>query len=119
MKANPVTTAPKGSEWLATPGNNLTALGSSQGTALTIPLGQDLTILTTVAAGTGVMLPGPYGLTVGEEYAVANHGTNALLVYPAVSGFVGNAAQNAGYSLAAGKTGYFVYVGINKWTANP
>jgi len=109
---------PAGNEWLVKPVNNLTAAGSSQGTAYVIPAGQDGSIFTTVASGTGALLP-VNGIGLGEEYTVANHGVNALLVYPPVGGKVGNASTNTGYTLNAGKTGYFMFVGLLQWTANP
>lgn len=118
MKGMNNTQAPKGNEWLPSVAQNLTAAGSTQGTATVIPSGQDESIFTTVAASTGCILPG-VGVGVGEEYVVANHGANALAVYPATGGKMGTAATNAAYSLAAGKTGYFTYVGQGQWTVNP
>src|SRR5579884_2065111 len=115
-----VTTAPKGGEWLSNASQNLTATGSTQGTALAIPAGQDLSIVTTTATGTGVVLPSA-GVSRSEEYVVANHGANALLVYPPSGGQIGTLGANAGYSLAAGKTGYFICCASlgKQWTANP
>jgi hypothetical protein len=101
--------------WLPNVVTNLTAAGSTQGTALAIPLGQDSSILTTVAASTGVSLPGGAGVGIGEDYTVANHGANAVLVYPAVGGKIGTLATNAGYSLAAGNAITFRYVGGATW----
>lgn len=118
MKGQSVPTAPKGNDWLPAVVNNLAAAGTNQGTATPIPAGQDCSVFTTVASGTGASLPGA-GVGLGEEYMVANHGANALLVYPALGGYIGAAAQNGSYSLAAGKTGYFTSVGVNRWTANP
>lgn len=113
-------TAPQGNEWIPNTGPNtsLTAAGNSQGTALAIPSGQDLSIFTTVAASTGCILPSA-GVSTSEEYVVANHGANPLSVYPPVGGKMGTAATNTAYSLAAGKTGYFVSVGPLQWTTNP
>ncbi len=118
MKAQATQSGPIGNDWLPTTKTNLSGAGSTQGTATVIPSGQDLSIFTTVASSTGAVLP-LFGVTLGEEYMVANHGANALSVYPTLGGFMGTAAQNAAYSLAAGKTGYFVYVGTNHWTVNP
>jgi hypothetical protein len=117
MRASTSPLAPKGNEWIANVGQGLSAAGSTQGTATAIPLGQDLSVFTTVASGTGCILPA--GLSAGEEYAVANHGLNALAVYPPANGYMGTAAQNVAYSLAAGKTGYFAYIGQGRFTANP
>lgn len=118
MKGQSYPTAPRGNDWLPVVTQPLTATGNSQGTALAIPSGQDGTIVGTVAASTGVILPAA-GVGLGEEYMIANHGANALSVYPAVGGKVGTAGTNAAYSLAAGKTGYFMFVGNLSWTANP
>lgn len=118
MRASTSPLAPKGNEWIANVGQALTASGSTQGTATAIPAGQDLSVFTTVPAGSGCILPA--GLSAGEEYMVANHTTgSALNVYPPVGGFMGAAAQNAAYSLAAGKTGYFTCIGQNRFTVNP
>ena len=118
MRGNPVSTAPRGSEWLPNVVAGLTALGTTQSNAFAIPSGQDSSIFGTVASGTGCALPGS-GVGVGEDYEVANHGTNALLVYPALGGNIGTLGANAGYSLAAGKLAWFRYVGTKQWTACP
>jgi hypothetical protein len=109
---------PNPNAWLVKPASNLTAAGTTQGTAYVIPAGQDGSIFTTVSSGTGAILPAG-GVGLGEEYVIANHGSNALSVYPPSGGKVGTAATNAAYSLAAGKTGYFLFVGALQWTANP
>lgn len=117
MRGVSVSTAPKGNEWLFKSTGALTALGSSQGTAYIIPLGQDLSVFTTVAASTGALMPA--GIGPSEEYAIANHGANALLVYPPLGGTISTGAANVGYSIAAGKTGYFIAVGPGQFTACP
>lgn len=118
MRGNPVSTAPKGSEWLPNVVASLVAAGTTQANGYVIPSGQDSSIFATVASGTGCVLP-PSGVSVGEDYEVANHGANALLVYPALGGKIGTLATNAGYSLAAGKLAWFRYVGTQQWTACP
>lgn len=118
MKAMATQASPKGNEWMPNVVQNLTATGSTQGTALAIPAGQDMSIFVTVAASTGAVLPAT-GVSVGEEYQIANHGANALSVYPPLGGAMGTAGTNAAYSLAAGKTGLFTYVGNLHWTTNP
>jgi hypothetical protein len=72
----------------------------------------------TVSRGQGAILPAA-GVSFGEEYAVANHGSNALLIYPPMGGTIGGGAVNAAYSLAAGKTGRFRDVALLSWTAGP
>lgn len=118
MKAMSTSQAPKGNEWMPAISRSLTATGSTQGTALAIVAGMDLSIFTTVALNTGAIMPAA-GISPGEEYQIANHGANALSVYPALGGTMGTAATNAAYSLAAGKTGLFTYVGAGAWTTNP
>jgi hypothetical protein len=104
--------------WLPNPSKNLTAAGSSQGTALAIPVGQDLSIFTTVAASTGCLLP-VTGVSIPEVYEVVNHGANALSVYPSLGGQIGTLGVNAAYSLAAGKMAIFMYVDNNRWASCP
>lgn len=118
MRGQSVSTAPKGNEWLPNVVGNLTALGTNQATAYQIPAGQDSSIFTNVASGTGAGLP-PSGISLGENYEAANHGANALLIYPASGGQIGTLGANAGYSIAAGKLAWFRYVGNKQWTACP
>jgi hypothetical protein len=117
MKSMSVARAPAGNEWMPTPAINLAAAGSTKADATVIPLGQDFSIFTTVSSGQGCILPKGVGL--GEEYVVANHGSNALLVYPPSGKKMGTAAGDAAYSLTAGKTGYFLGVGQDNFTVNP
>lgn len=73
----------------------LTALGASQATAL--PLGADNNAFSTVAAGTGAILP---QMNPGDDITVYNGGANALLIYPPVGGQIKGLGVNVGYSLA-------------------
>jgi len=84
----------------------LTALGSTQGTALTLP--SNVNRFTTVAASTGAIVPAT--AQPGDEYIVANSGANALLVYPPTGGAIAGGATNAGFSVAANKSAYFVVI---------
>ena len=76
-----------------------------------------MSVFTTVAASTGCILPA-VAVSLGEEYEIANHGANPLLVYAPTGGKMGTAATNTAFA-AAGKTGYFLYVGLLQWTTNP
>ena len=83
----------------------LTAAGTTQATAAICP--GDTNVFTTVAAGSGCQL-GTLSvgdtLTIlcpGDEYIIANHGANALLVYPPVGGAINNGTVNAAISIAA------------------
>lgn len=83
-----------------------TATGSTQGTAFL--LAQSGTEFTTVASGTGAVLPGVgFRLVGGDLLAVYNQGANALSVYPPVGGRIGLGSVNAAVSVASGKTALF------------
>ena len=113
------TTSPASNEWLPHVAMSLSAAGNAIGNALAIPVGQDLSIFTTVNSGQGCQLP-LSGVSLGETYQVANHGSNALLVYPSSNtAKMGTASAGAGYSLAAGKSAYFTSVGLGSWTTCP
>jgi hypothetical protein len=83
--------------------DNITAAGSTQGTA--VLLNADHCIVTTAATGTGVILP---PAQPGADVTVKNLGANALLVYPATGGAINALAANAGFSIAAGGQGRFL-----------
>lgn len=76
--------------------NTLTALGTTQANALLLP--GDINRFTTVAAGTGTVLP---PMNPGDSVEVINKGANALLVYPPAGGVINSLGANAGYSVAA------------------
>jgi hypothetical protein len=82
--------------------NNATATGSTQGTAYALP--SDFVVFTTVATGTGAILP---KASPTDWYTVVNHGANALLVYPPTGGTISTGATNAGFTVGAGKTAQF------------
>lgn len=82
--------------------NNLTAAGSTQGTALKLSAVNN--VVTTAAASTGVQLP---SMSTGDGVTVANLGANALLVYPVTGGTVQGGAANAGFSIPTLKTAIF------------
>jgi hypothetical protein len=79
-----------------TTANNLTATGSTQGTAL--PLPADINKFTTVAASTGAIIP---AANPGDSGTVFNGGANALSLYPPVGGKINGLGTNAAYSVAA------------------
>lgn len=82
--------------------DNLTALGSTQGTALL--LSTAINIVTTAAASTGVIL---MPSEVGAEVYVCNLGANALSVYPATGAAINAIAANGAFSVGAGKAATF------------
>jgi len=77
--------------------DNVTAAGSTQGTA-TLVTGVHV-IVTTAAASTGVILP---PAEPGAEVDIKNLGANAVNVYPATGGAINALAANAAFSVAAG-----------------
>lgn len=70
------------------------AAGTTQGTATA--LSSTINIITTVAAGSGVIL------TSGVRVIVLNRGANSLLIYPPVSGQLEALGTNAPFTLQAG-----------------
>jgi hypothetical protein len=94
-------------------GSGLTAAGTTQGTALAIT--NQTNEFTTVAAGSGGILPSP---EQGEFIFVANAGANALNVYPATGHTINALAANTAFSLAAGKNCIFWAATSSKWYAN-
>lgn len=122
----------------ATRGSNLTATGNSQATAL--PLPTDGNVFTTVASGSGAILPwgmdqvptpnaaiagsltGAQALTgiveFGDSIRVINAGANALLVYPQLGGKVQAGAANAGFSIPTNKPAVIFYIGGGNWSVN-
>lgn len=94
--------------------NTLTAAGSTQGTAL--PITTDFAVCTTVASGTGVILPA--NAVASDQYMIANHGSNALLVYPPTGGAIANGTVNAGLSVPATKSVILKAITPLLWCAN-
>lgn len=74
-----------------------TANGTTQATAY--PIVTTSVQFTTVAAGSGAILP---TAVPGQRLFIANDGANQLLLYPAVGGLIDQAAVNAAVTIAAG-----------------
>lgn len=103
------------------PSVGLTALGSTQGTALVLP--SDFNVFTTVGASTGAILPAAsFQYQITDTVIAVNHGASALTVYPPTGGKIGTASVNAGLSVPSGKTAWFLLVdstnGANIWAAS-
>jgi hypothetical protein len=77
---------------------NIIAAGTTQGTATAITAVTNN--VTTVASGTGVILPIPYA---GDEVVVVNNGANTLNVYPQSGSTISDLATNTPSVLAVGK----------------
>jgi hypothetical protein len=74
--------------------NAVTAAGTTQGTATALT--SDFNVVTTVGSGQGVVLQTS---VAGKTVVVVNKGANALLVYPATSGFIDSLLVNVAISL--------------------
>ena len=92
--------------------SGLTATGTTNANALA--LSQAINQFSTVAAGTGAILP--TFAVPGDVVEIYNGGANALLVYPPVLGQI-NAltVTTGGFSVAAGKSARFVRFGAIGW----
>ena len=90
--------------------NNLTASGTSQSTAAALPA--QINDVTSVAAGTGVVLP-PAG--AGQQNIVCNDGANALLIYPAGSAAIGGNVASAPVGESAGQCITFEALSTTAW----
>jgi hypothetical protein len=90
--------------------NNLTAAGTTQATALAI--GNDINVVTTAAASTGVILRSD--LAAGDSQEVVNYGANTLTVYPPVGGKINNGSANAGVTIATNTSALYTSIdGLN------
>lgn len=90
--------------------NNLTATGTTQATALLVS--NDINVLTTTAASTGVILRSD--LSAGDTQEVVNYGAQTLTVYPPVGGKINNGSANAGVSVATNTSALYTSIdGLN------
>lgn len=91
---------------LSPPVTGITAAGTNQGTATALT--GETNNVTTVASGTGVIIPA-FG-SVGVKFTVRNSGANALLVYPPSSTQINSLGNNVGYIIPPGSTQTFIWV---------
>jgi len=77
---------------------SVTAAGATQGTATALTTSYN--VITTAAAGTGVILPTP--LLNGWAISIVNRGANAVNVYPNTGGSINGGVANAPFVLTAG-----------------
>ncbi len=90
----------------------LTATGNNQATALQLAGLNSLQEFTTVASGTGVILP---VAKLPASVTIANAGTNVLSVYPQVGGTINNGTVNAAVTISAGSTETFEASSLTNW----
>lgn len=102
---------------LPTFSGTLTATGSNQGTAYAVT--SDLSIFTTVSAGTGAILPAidPNGNAVAPGYTIEimNEGANTLAVYPPASQKINTAGTNAAVTLYPQGSARFTLGSAGQW----
>jgi hypothetical protein len=96
----------------AAPGaaGTVAAAGTTQGSAAALP-GQ-INDVTTVPAGSGVILPTAVG---GQVQRVCNDGANLLLLYPASGASIGGLGTNAAMSVPVGQCATLVAVSATAW----
>jgi hypothetical protein len=94
--------------------NGLTATGTNQGTALLLSY-DDCQVFTTVGIGTGCIFAGATVYCAGDQVIIANHGADALLVYPATGGTIAAKAANASFSLASKSAALFESIDGLNW----
>jgi hypothetical protein len=77
---------------------SVTAAGTTQGTGTTLTA--QLNNITTVASGTGVVLPAP--VQAGVSISIVNKGANPLLVYPNSGASIDALSANTPFSIPVG-----------------
>jgi hypothetical protein len=90
--------------------SNITAAGSTQGTATALT--KEFNLISNVSSGTGVALPTAVS---GMAITVINGSANALLVYPAVNGIINSQLANIAYTQSAYSTLQFVSITTTQW----
>lgn len=93
--------------------SGIAAAGTTQATAAA--LAAKTSVVTSVASGSGVILP----LKLGKERDVYNRGTNALLIYPPSGAAIESNTANASVSLAAGGHATFKCVSATQCYQSP
>ncbi len=93
-------------------GNGLTAVGTTRADAL--QLAKQENRLTTVASGTGVVLPAG---VVGRTIRVFQDGANVAQVYALASETIDGVAGATGVPLTNGKRCAYLYVAANTWVS--
>jgi hypothetical protein len=90
--------------------NTISAAGTTQGTGTVLTT--DYNVVTTTAAGTGVVLPA--GLA-GRSVKVVNRGANALLVYPATGAQIDALGANVAISVIVNGTLEVSAISATQW----
>jgi hypothetical protein len=97
--------------------SSVVAAGNSQATARPLACKKSALVeVTTVASGTGVILP---PAILPAQVTIRNAGANALSVYPQSGGTIDGGSVNAAYSLAAGSSAAFWASSLTNWYSTP
>ena len=88
----------------------VSAAGTNQGTATAITT--DFVVTTTVASGTGVILP---AAAVGRQIVITNKGANTLSIYPGSGDAIDALSANAAISLDANGQCILTGVSASQW----
>src|SRR5262245_62635356 len=91
----------------------MSAAGTTQTDAAEITA--DYVLVTTVAAGSGVLLPA--GNLSDEVVIVNGHATESLLIYPRSGGKLNNATADAALTLPANSAAHFIGINDKNWAA--
>ena len=91
-------------------GTGISAAGSTQGTATALT--KTVNILSTVGAGTGVVLP---TAVAGRLIYIVNTGVNAVQVYPATGAAINALASNANLTQSAGGALQYIASSATQW----
>jgi len=93
----------------------ISGAGTNQSTAT--PITTANAIVATVAAGTGVVLPGASVVGISDRIHVLNKGANTLACYPPSGGAFGTAAANVPAMIAPGKAADFYCIDGTNYSA--
>jgi hypothetical protein len=77
-----------------------------------VPLTTDISVVSTVSTGTGVLLP---TAVAGMMLTIINTSANSLLVYPAIGGIINSQAVNAAFTQTAGNRLQYVATTGTQW----
>ena len=91
-------------------GVSISAAGTVQANATALT--KEINVVSTVASGSGVVLP---TAVAGMVLTITNTSANSLLVYPAVNGIINTQAANASYTQSSGATLQFIAPSSTQW----
>lgn len=99
-----------GGNYLRSVQTGISAAGSTQGDATT--LSKDISVVSTVSAGQGVILP---TAVAGMVLIINNISATDMNVYPAVGAAINNLATNSAYTHIAGSSLQYYAVSSTQW----